>query len=137
MKKLISLTSLFIFVSSSLLADESSLWLRQMPSHLDMGAGFGKICNDSGKDVFIRSITSDYGKVELHTMVMQNKMMKMKELKNPEIKAKSCMILEPGAKHLMILDIKKQASAGEKKKFLIEFSDNKKSTVIATTRSGN
>ena len=137
MKKLISLTSLFIFISTSLFAQESSLWLRQMPPHMDMGAGFGKICNDTEKDVVIKSITSDYGKVELHTMVMQDKMMKMKELQNPKLKAKSCLILEPGAKHLMILNIKKQASAGEKKKFLIEFSNNKKSKVIATTRSGN
>ena len=89
MKKLISLTSLFIFISSSLLADESSLWLRQMPSHLDMGAGFARFVGDSGKDVFIRSIITDYGKVELHTAVMQNKMMKMKELKNLEIKQKA------------------------------------------------
>ena len=66
-----------------------------------------------------------------------SKSLKQTSLKKQKIKAKSCMILEPGAKHLMILDIKKQASAGEKKKFLIEFSDNKKSTIIATTRSGN
>lgn len=124
-------------LSTSSFAEESSLWLRQMPPQMKMGSGFGKICNNSKKDVSIKAITSNYGKVEVHTMFMQNNMMKMKEIHKPKIKANTCLILESGAKHLMILNIKKQASAGEKKKFLIEFSDNTKTKVIATTRSGN
>ena len=138
MKKLINLTSLILLLlPTCLLAQSSSLWLRQMPPNSEVAAGFGKICNNSKQDISIKTITSDYGKVEIHTMVMKNKMMKMKQLHHPKIKAKSCLVLEPGAKHIMILGIKKQASTGEKKKFLIEFSNNKKSTITATTRSGN
>ena len=136
--KLISLISLILLHSQlALAAQNTALWLREMPAHMDMGAAFGQICNPSAKNISIKKITSDYGKVEIHTMVMKNNMMKMKEIKSLNIDSKSCVELKPGGMHLMILNIKKQASAGETRKFLIEFSNNTKTAIVAPTKRGS
>ena len=137
MNKLTSLISIVLLFSTNALAQKSNLWLRAMPPHMKMGSAFGEICNNSKQNVVVKSITSDYGKVEFHKTFMQNGMMKMKQIKSPSIKTKTCLTLKPGADHIMIMNIKKQASTGETRKFLIEFSNNTKIEVVAITRKEN
>ena len=123
------LISILFLSSSTSFAKETSLWLRQMPPTVKMGAAFGDICNNSDKEITLSYISSSYGKVEFHAMYMQNGIMKMKEIEMPKIASKKCFHMEPGANHIMILNIKKQASAGDKIHFLLKFSNGEQKTL--------
>ena len=130
--KLISLIST-IFLTGAV-ADTSELWLKQLPPHTKNSAAYGQICNSSDKDLKIRSISSNYGNVQLHSMTMRDGMMKMTKLRNVTVRAKSCFVMKPGANHMMIMGIKTQAVAGEKIDFLVKFSDNSTLNLSATVK---
>ena len=108
-----------------------------MPPSVKMGGAFGEICNTTTKTLKINSISSPYGRVEFHTMYMKNDMMKMKQIENPTIKAGKCFELKPGGNHIMLMNVKKQASAGDKVSFLIKFSDNHTENIEATVKPNN
>ena len=130
--------SLFLVTSINLAsAKDSNLWLKQMPPQARVAAAFGSICNKSKENIELKSISSKYGRVEFHTMQMKDKMMVMKKLDLPSIKAGECFEMAPGENHIMILNVKSQASAGDKINFLLVFSNNQKQNITATVRKIN
>jgi copper(I)-binding protein len=79
-----------------------------------MSGGFMKIENDStAADKLISASSSVSKSMELHTMSMDNNVMRMREVKSIDLPAKSKVELRPGGLHLMFIDLNKQLKAGD------------------------
>ena len=70
--------------------------------------------NNSEEDVEIKSFSTDIaGRVEMHDVRVSDDIVKMFEVTNVKIKAKSELFLQPGGKHLMLFDLKKKLNDKE------------------------
>jgi periplasmic copper chaperone A len=86
----------------------SRVWTREVPAGAPVAAGFLTITN-SGKepDTLIGGSIPFAGKLEVHEMLMDRGMMKMRRLEpGLIIKPGETVILKPGSFHLMFLDVK-------------------------------
>ena len=54
------------------------------------------------------------GSVEIHSMRLENGIMKMRQLESLELPAKQTVKLEPGGLHIMLLDLKRPLKPGDK-----------------------
>jgi copper(I)-binding protein len=95
-------------------------WVRPTIPGQDVGAAY--MTFNSQQDVTLISATSDVTKsVEIHSMSMQNGVMKMRMLENLAIKANKPYKLEPGGFHLMLFDLKKPLLVGQHVSFELTF----------------
>lgn len=95
-------------------------WVRPTSPGQDVGAAY--MTFNSKQDVTLISASSDATKsVEIHSMSMQNGVMKMRMLENLAIKAGKPYKLEPGGFHLMLFDLKKPLAAGQYVNFELTF----------------
>jgi copper(I)-binding protein len=113
-------------VSSSLAASAAdsvsieNAWVRPTNPGQDVGAAY--MTFNSKQDVTLIRATSDVtASVEIHSMSMQNGVMKMRMLENLPIKAGKPYKLEPGGFHLMLFDLKKPLTAGQYINFELTF----------------
>ncbi len=75
--------------------------------------GFMKIENKGPADQLIAASSPVAGEMQLHTMVMDGNVMKMREVKAIDVPANGSVELKPGGLHLMFMDIKTPLKAGE------------------------
>lgn len=68
--------------------------------------------------------TESAGSVEIHSMKMENGVMKMRMLDELTLKANQPEKLAPGGFHLMLFDLPRPLKAGEQVKFRLCFKDN-------------
>jgi copper(I)-binding protein len=95
-------------------------WVRPTNPGQDVGAAY--MTFNSKQDVTLISASSDATtSVEIHSMSMQNGVMKMRMLENLAIKAGKPYKLEPGGFHLMLFDLKKPLTAGQYVNFELTF----------------
>jgi periplasmic copper chaperone A len=81
-------------------------------------AGFIEILAD--EDLAIKKIQSAFSpKIEIHSMEMENDVMKMRKIDSPKISKNKPFILKKGGNHLMIYDITKNLD--EQKKVMLNF----------------
>lgn len=95
-------------------------WVRPTVAGQDVGAAY--MTFNSKQDVTLIRIASDAtNSVEIHSMSMQNGVMKMRMLENLAIKAGKPYKLEPGGFHLMLFDLKKPLTVGQHVNFELTF----------------
>jgi len=117
--------TLTLIISSTIAsaADSVSIenaWVRPTSPGQDVGAAY--MTFNSKQDVMLIRASSDATKsVEIHSMSMQNGVMKMRMLDNLAIKAGKPYKLEPGGFHLMLFDLKRPLTAGEHVNFELTF----------------
>jgi copper(I)-binding protein len=117
-----------LFLSLSLLANEievQEIYVRAVPPSSTNSASFMKLTNHSEKDIFLISANSNISRyVELHEHTMHDGIMKMQQIKEIKIPAKSVVILKPGGLHVMLLDLNKKLIPGEYIEYItLNFSD--------------
>ncbi len=95
-------------------------WVRATIPGQDVGAAYMTL--NSRQDATLTHVESDVtNSVEIHSMSMQNGVMKMRMLKSLPLKAGKPYKLEPGGFHLMLFDLKKPLSAGQYVNFVLTF----------------
>ncbi len=100
-------------------------YIRLLPPSAPNTGGFMLIKNESDKDIKLISAESSLSKaLEMHTMISEKGMMKMREVKDIKIKAKSSTSLKPGGLHLMFMGLKRPLKKDEKIKVTLKFSDS-------------
>ena len=105
-------------------------WVRAAAEGQEVGAAYMTITSASDTSLIkVESSVSD--SVEIHSMSMENGVMKMRMLEQLDLKANTPNKLAPGGFHLMLFDLKKQLKAGETVSFTLHFKnqDNKESLV--------
>jgi copper(I)-binding protein len=89
-------------------------WSRATPPAAPAAVGFVTIKNNGAADDKLMSASSPWaGRVEIHSMSIENGVMKMREMKDGVlVKAGASVTLAPGALHLMLVDLKRPLTAG-------------------------
>ena len=123
MKNIVSGLAILV-ISTSALADVSvsHAWVRSTAPGQPVGAAYMQLVSDS--DTVLVSASSPVAKtVEMHEMSMNGDVMKMRQLKQIELKAGQKVTLEPGSSHLMLIDVKHQIKPDEIVPIQLEFKD--------------
>jgi copper(I)-binding protein len=89
---------------------------RATPGGSQVGVGYMAIINTgSTADRLVSASSPAAGKVQVHEMVMQNGVMKMRELPDGlPIEARKTVSLAPGGNHLMLMGLKNPLKQGDK-----------------------
>lgn len=99
-------------------------WVRTTAPGQKVAAGYVRIVSD--KDVALVSANSSFAdKVEVHEMQMDDGIMRMRPLKQLELKANTPVELKPGGLHLMLVGIKNAVKAGDAIPLSLVFEDKK------------
>jgi copper(I)-binding protein len=90
-------------------------WTRATPGGAKVGAGYMSIINHGdAADRLIAGESEIAERVEIHTMTMENGVMRMRQLKEGLVLApKSITDLKPGGYHLMFIGLKKAIKQGD------------------------
>jgi len=97
-------------------------WVRPTNPGQDVGAAYMTLTSTQDATL-VKAESSVTKSVEIHSMTMQNGVMKMRMLKNLELKAGEPYKLAPGGFHLMLFDLKKPLAVGDTVEFSLTFKD--------------
>ena len=132
--KIINLIVLFILLSACNTKAEVSItdaWVRANAPGQLVGAAYMTL--KSPQDSTLISVkTAAAGSVEIHSMTMNDGVMKMRMLDELALKAGKSEKLAPGGFHLMLIDLKKPLNAGENITFKLSFKDKSNKMQVQT-----
>ena len=98
-------------------------WARANAPGQTVGAAYMTLI--SAQDSTMVKVEADIaGTVQIHSMSMENNVMKMRMLEDLPLPAGKAEKLAPGGFHLMLFDLKKPLTAGESVKLTLTFRDN-------------
>jgi copper(I)-binding protein len=96
-------------------------WVRPTNAGQSVGAAYMTLTSKEALELV--AVTSDLTEsVEIHSMTMDNGVMKMRKLNALSLKANEPYALAPGGFHLMLFDLKKPLLVGEKVHFNLQFN---------------
>ncbi len=102
-------------------------YARATPPNATNSAVFGEIKNNSDKERKIVAVQADVaGKAELHDVIKDGDMMKMRHVADFSIPAHSSLTLEPGGHHIMLFDLKQSLQEGQSVSVEITFANGEK-----------
>ncbi|MGN6865431.1 copper chaperone PCu(A)C [Neisseria sp. P0020.S003] len=106
-------------------------WARSTVEGMKMGGAFMKIHNDEAKKDFLVGGSSPVAeRIEVHTHVNDNGVMRMREVKGGiPLEEKGVTELKPGSYHVMFMGLKKTLKEGEKVPVTLKFKNAKPQTV--------
>lgn len=89
-------------------------YARATPPNAPTSAVFTQVMNTSDQDRFIVSAsTSAAGKVELHDVIKEGDVMKMRQIDKIKVPANGTVELKPGSLHIMLFNLKQPLVEGE------------------------
>jgi copper(I)-binding protein len=97
-------------------------WVRANAPGQSVGAAYMTLLS-AQDSTMIKAEADVAGAVEIHSMKMENGVMKMRMLEELPLKAGKTEKLAPGGFHLMLFDLKKPLTAGEVVNFTLSFKD--------------
>lgn len=97
-------------------------WIREAPPGAPAMAGFVAIEGGSRAVEIVGARSVDFGRIEIHEMIEEDGLMKMRPLEGLELPAGARLTLAPGAEHLMLFDAKRALVAGDKVTITFELS---------------
>ncbi|MFT6984680.1 MAG: copper(I)-binding protein [Psychromonas sp.] len=135
MKSILSLLIAgFLFISNTAFANLTieNAYVRATPPHAKNSAAFMVIHNSNKEEVKLIAASSDIAqRVELHNHLMQDGLMKMRQVKQISIKAKNKTALQPGSYHVMFFELKQPLKDGESVALKLYFDNGEEITVDA------
>ena len=89
-------------------------WIRESPPNSPVRAGYVELRNDGEVDIVVTGANSTtFGAIEVHEMVGEGDMMRMRRLREHLRPAGGTVRLEPGGKHLMLFRPQRPLAAGD------------------------
>lgn len=101
----------------------SNAWVRQPAPGQKIGAAYMTLNSAKDSTLVYAEAKEVAGSVEMHSMSMNNGVMKMRMLDELTIEANTPKELSPGGFHLMMFDLKKPLVEGEEVSFRLCFED--------------
>ena len=100
-------------------------WARATPKGATIGAGYMKITNTGTEpDRLVGGSVSFAGRFELHSMTMEQGVMKMRPVEGGlEIKPGETVMLKPSSFHVMLLNLKHPLQQGKMVKATLKFEN--------------
>lgn len=110
-------------------------YIRMVPQGVPTTGAFMLIKNTGNTDRKLLRVDSPIAKsVELHNHVNDNGVMRMRPVKEIELKAKGQAELKPGSFHVMLIDLTKVLQEGEKVPMTLSFDDGSNEKLDATVK---
>lgn len=110
-------------------------WVREPMGGRNVTGAFAIVENPTATPRSIVAASSDVSdKVELHEMKNENGKMSMSMVKKLDVPAKGKLELRPGSFHVMLFDVKKKLTGGEKVKLTFTLDDGSKVETEAQVR---
>ena len=137
LKTLMGILALTLISNSSFAGSVTVMhpYVRAVPSGHPNSAAFMVLKNTSEQDRALVSARSNISKVvELHTHKKEGGMMRMRQVKQIDIKAGSKTVLKPGGLHVMFIGLKQQLKAGDKVELELEFDDGSTEKLTAPVK---
>ncbi|MEE9331204.1 MAG: copper chaperone PCu(A)C [Methylophilaceae bacterium] len=101
----------------------SNAWVREPAPGQKIGAAYMTLSSAQDSILVYAEATDVAGAVEIHSMSMNNGVMKMRMLDELTLEANKPKELAPGGLHLMMFDLKKPLKSGEEVTFKLCFED--------------
>ena len=121
---LLSLLTISPFSSACTKIMAHDVYARATPPSAETSALFGHFMNHSDKDRYIVSAeTKAVGKVELHDVIMDGEVMKMRQVEKIKIPANGSVTLKPGSLHIMLFNLAKPLAEGNTIPVTITFAN--------------
>lgn len=120
--KLFILASFLLANSVQAAVTISDAWVRENAPGQKVGAAYMTL-NSAEESTLVYVESPNAGSVEIHSMTMNNNVMKMRKLEELSLKAGKPEKLAPGGFHLMLFDLKKSLKSGEQVDFKLCFRD--------------
>ena len=130
-----------LFVTISLLISNSAsasplkidnAYVRATPPHAKNSAAFMMINNSGTQEIKLIAASSDIAaRVELHNHLMQDGLMKMRQVEQISIKAENKTELQPGSYHIMFFELKQPLKDGESVALKLYFDNGEEITIDA------
>lgn len=115
--RVLALLSVLAIACQAVSADALDIidpWTPEAPPGRMM-AGFMTLTNDSDEPIMLVDATSPlFERVEIHTMIMDDGVMRMRRLEHLTIEPGQSVSLEPGGKHLMLMGPGERLSSGDR-----------------------
>lgn len=139
MKSFISLLVAGLFlISTQLSASQLSVedqYIRATPPNSTNSAAFMVIKNAHNKDIKLLAAGSEIAaRVELHQHVMEEGLMKMRQVEEIIIKAGGSVTLQPGGYHVMFLNLKQPLKEGQSVTLSLSFDNGQQLTFDAPVK---
>lgn len=137
MKQLLSalVITLSFFTSHCALANELTIkdaYVRATPPHAQNSAAFMIIKNSTSEKQKLISAKSDIAaRVELHNHILQDGLMKMRQVDQITIEAGAEQALQPGSYHIMFIGLKQPLVDGESVQLQLHFDNGEAITINA------
>lgn len=97
-------------------------WAKEVPEVQPQSAAFLEIHNAGDADDVLLSAESDVSEVtELHTMIYEGDMMKMRKVEKIDVPAGKVTQLKPGGLHIMLIKLTKPLVAGDTVNLTLNF----------------
>ena len=110
-------------------------YVRMAPPGMANTGAFMVIKNADDKDHKLVKAESPVAKaVELHNHINEGGVMKMRPVKDVEIKAKGEAVLKPGSLHVMLIGLKQELKEGDNVSITLTFEDGSSKKVEAPVR---
>ena len=99
-------------------------------------ASGGLVVKVRGVDEMLVGATTDAAdSVEIHTMSMDNGVMRMRQVESLPISEKEPLVLERGGKHLMLFGFDKSLAVGDSADLVLTFSDGQGKEQMMVTKA--
>lgn len=110
-------------------------YARATPPSAVNSAVFTTLMNHSDKERSIVSATTPAaGKVELHDVIMDGDVMKMRQVQQITIPANGEAVLKPGSLHIMLFDLASSLKEGEKIEMTLTYANGETQTFDAPVK---
>jgi copper(I)-binding protein len=96
---------------------------------MKIGAVFGSLPDVSADDVLISASTPICDHVEIHTMIEENGIFKMRKIEKLSVEGGQENLLEPSGYHLMLMNLKSPLTVNETFPLTLTFEKSGKKTV--------
>jgi len=134
---LFGMVSIQAFAASSAADDVHVInpYVRAVPPGQPNSAAFMQLQNKSASQhAIVRAQSPIAQRVELHTHLMEDGMMKMRQIKQIDVPAKGKTSLKPGGLHVMFLGLKSALTPGQSVPITLIYEDGSKTTIHAPVR---
>ncbi|MFO7604604.1 MAG: copper chaperone PCu(A)C [Gammaproteobacteria bacterium] len=135
-RSLLLLASLLL--TSHVFADSlriENAWSPEAPPTARVMAGYMVIHNPGNQELLIEKVSSpQFKSVEMHRTLETDGMYRMEWQLHIHVPPGEPTLLEPGAKHLMLINPVKPLKAGDSIELTLHLSNQQTQTVIATVR---
>lgn len=110
-------------------------WVREAPPGTAVAAAYMTMRNESGEAIRLTGVTAhEFEQAELHETVHENGDVRMRALDQLTVAAESTATLEPGGRHVMLREPRRELKAGDWVTLTMEFDNGQLLEVTAPVK---